>query len=67
MVRGEWLLLHCGKAFVILTIALILSTELQMLTRIVPFGSQLWAMQHTWSTGTSEVATRAGKFALGIR
>jgi len=33
------------------------------LTRIVPCGSQLWAIQHTWSTGTAEVATRAGKFA----
>ena len=31
------------------------------MTRIVPCGSQLWAIQHTWSTGT--VVTRAGKFA----
>jgi len=62
IVCGEWLLLHCRKAFVILTIALVLSTELQLLTRIVPCGSQLWAIQHTWSTGTAEVVTRAGKF-----
>ena len=34
-----------------------------MLTRIVPCGSQLWAIQHAWSTGTGEVVTRAGKFA----
>jgi len=40
-----------------------LSPELQLLTRIVICGSQLWAIQHTWSTGTAEVATRAGKFA----
>ena len=40
-----------------------LSPELQLLSRIVPCGSQLWAIQHTWSTGTAEVATRAGKFA----
>jgi len=33
------------------------------LTRIVPCGSQLWVIQHTWSTGTAEVVTRAGKFA----
>jgi len=39
-----------------------LSPELQLLTRIVPCGSQLWAIQHTWSTGTA-VATKAGKFA----
>jgi len=36
------------KAFVILRIAFV--------TRIA-------RTQHTWSTGTSEVATRAGKFA----
>jgi len=40
-----------------------LSPELQLLTRIVPCGSQLWEIQHTWSTGTAEVATRTGKFA----
>jgi len=40
-----------------------LSPELQLLTRIVPCGSQLWAIQHAWSTGTAEVVTRAGKFA----
>ena len=37
--------------------------ELQLLTRIVPCGSQLWAVKHTWSTGKAEVATRDGKFA----
>jgi len=26
-------------------------------------GLSAMAMQHTWSTGTAEVATRAGKFA----
>ena len=31
--------------------------------RIVPCGSQLWAVKHTWSTGKAEVATRDGKFA----
>jgi len=40
-----------------------LSPELQLLTA----NSLLWqpamAIQHTWSTGTAEVATRAGKFA----
>jgi len=30
---------------------------LQILTRILPCGSQLWATQHTWSTETAEVAT----------
>jgi len=40
-----------------------LSPELQLLTRIVPCGSQLWAIQYKWSKGTAEVATRAGKFA----
>jgi len=31
---------------------------------ILPSGSQLWQLiQHMWSTGTAEVATRAGKFA----
>ena len=30
---------------------------------IVPCGSQLLAIQHTCSTGTAEVAKRAGKFA----
>ena len=39
-----------------------LSPDLQLLTGIVPCGSQLWAIQHTWSTGTTAVATRAGKF-----
>jgi len=34
-----------------------------MLTRIVPCGSQLWAVKHTWSTRKAYVATRAGKFA----
>jgi len=33
------------------------------LTRIVPCGSQLWAVKHTWSTGKAAVATKAGKFA----
>jgi len=39
-----------------------LSPELKLLTRIVPCGSQLWAIQRTWSAGTAEVATMAGKF-----
>jgi len=31
--------------------------------RIVPRDSQVqWAIQCTWSTGTTEFATRAGKF-----
>ena len=31
--------------------------------RIVPHDSQVqWAIQSTWSTGTIEFATRAGKF-----
>jgi len=51
-------LVHYKKAFVILTIA--------FATRIAR-NSPLWqpamATQHTWSTRTSEVATRAGKFA----
>ena len=29
-------------------------SELKLLTRIVPCGSQLWAIQQTWSTGTAE-------------
>jgi len=37
-----------------------LSPDLQLLTRIVPCGSQLWAIQHTWSTGTAEVVTIKG-------
>ena len=45
-------------AFVILTLAFV-----QLLTRIVPCGSQLWAIQYTWSTGTAAVATRTVKFA----
>jgi len=48
-------------------IVLALSPELPLSIRIVlvPCGSQLaiWAIQHTWSTGTAEVVTRAGKFA----
>ena len=32
------------------------------MTRIVPCGSQLWAVKHTWSKGKAEVATRDGKF-----
>jgi len=40
-----------------------LSPELQLLTRIVPCGRQLWAVKHTWSTRKAEVATWDGKFA----
>ena len=40
------------------------SMELQLLTRIVPCGNQLWAIQHTLSTGTAEVATRAGRHQI---
>jgi len=37
--------------------------ELQLLTRNGPLW-QLWQYNtHAWSTGTAEVATRAGKFA----
>jgi len=42
-----------------LTIAFV--TRVELLTTIVPCGSQLWAIQHTWSTGTAEVATRAAR------
>ena len=46
----------CKKAFVILTIAFV--------TRVatVDQNSPLWQpVQHTWSTGTAEVVTRAGR------
>ena len=54
-----------AKKHVILTIAFVTMPELQLLTRlrIVPCGSQLWAVKHTWSTGKAEVATRDAKFA----
>ena len=41
----------------------ILSPELQLLTRNSPLWQPATAIQHTWSTGAAEVATRAGKFA----
>ena len=37
--------------------------ELQLLTRNSPMWQPAMAIQHTWSTGTAEVATMAGKFA----
>jgi len=37
--------------------------ELQLLTRNSPLWQPAMAIQHTWNTGTAEVATRAGKFA----
>ena len=36
------------------------------MTRIVPCGSRLWAVKHTWSTGKAEVATRDGNFAKAL-
>ena len=47
---------HCEKAFVI-TIAFVTRVAT---VRIVPCGSQLWAIQHTWSTGTAEVVQGLG-------
>ena len=55
---------HVNKCYIITgKKQLHLSPELQLLTRIVHCGSQLWAVKHTWSTGKAEVATRDGKFA----
>ena len=51
------------KALILLFWQLHLSPELQLLTRIVPCGSQLCAVKYPWSTGKAEVATREGKFA----
>ena len=55
---------HCKKAFVILTIAFV--TRVATVGQNSPWGSQLWAIQHTWSTGTAAVATRTGKFAKAL-
>ena len=54
--------IHCKKH--LLFWQLHFSPELQLLNRIVPCGSQLWAIQHTWSTGTAEVVTRAGRHQI---
>jgi len=40
-----------------------LSPELQLLTRNSPLWQLAMAVQHTWSAGAAEVATRAGNFA----
>jgi len=56
----EWLP-HCKKAFVILQLQLL--PELQLWTRNSPLWQPALAIQHTWSTGTAQVATRAVKFA----
>ena len=43
---------------------IIMSPQLQLLTRIFPCGRQQWAIQHTWSTRTAEIGL---EFCLGIR
>ena len=61
--------MHCKKSICYLDNCIchfdncICHSELQLLTRIVPCSSQLWAIQHTWSTGTAEVVTSSEKFA----
>jgi len=53
-----------AKGFVILTMYLPSESHVSWDdARIVPRDSQVqWAIQCTWSTGTTEFATRAGKF-----
>ena len=53
------LLLHTAKKHLSFVTRVAMVTRL----RIVPCGSQLLAVKHTWSTGKAEVAKRDGKFA----